>query len=103
MESRYGKADSIWVMDRGMVSEENIELLKEGKRRYILGTPKGMLRKFEKELLSEDWDTVHEGLEVKLCPSPDGEETFILCRSDDRRQEEKAMHPSPSRRQASKA
>ncbi len=92
MESRYGKADRIWVMDRGMVSQENIEFLKEGKRRYIVGTPKGMLKKFEKELLSEDWDTVHKGLEVKLCPSPNGEETFILCRSDDRRQKEKAMH-----------
>ena len=92
MESRYGKADRIWVMDRGMVSEENIEFLKEGKRRYIVGTPKGMLKKFEKELLSEDWDTVHKGLEVKLCSSPNGEETFILCRSDDRRQKEKAMH-----------
>jgi transposase len=92
MESRYGKADRIWVMDRGMVSQENIEFLKEGKRRYIVGTPKGMLKKFEKELLSEDWDTVHKGLKVKLCPSPNGEETFILCRSDDRRQKEKAMH-----------
>ena len=40
----------------------------------------------------EDWDTVHKGLEVKLCPSPNGEETFILCRSADRRQKEKAMH-----------
>ena len=92
MDSHYGKADRIWVMDRGMVSQENIEFLKEGKRRYIVGTPKGMLKKFEKELLSEDWDTVHKGLEVKLCPSPNGEETFILCRSDDRRQKEKAMH-----------
>ena len=92
MESHYGKADRIWVMDRGMVSQENIEFLKEGKRRYIVGTPKGMLKKFEKELLSEDWGTVHKGLEVKLCPSPNGEETFILCRSDDRRQKEKAMH-----------
>lgn len=92
MEARYGKADRIWVMDRGMVSDENIEFLKEGGRRYIVGTPKGMLRKFERELLSQDWQLVHEGLEVKLCPSPDGDETFILCRSEDRREKEKAMH-----------
>ena len=92
MEARYGKADRIWVMDRGMISEENIEFLKEGGRRYIVGTPKGMLRKFERELLSQDWRSVHEGLEVKLCPSPDGVETFILCRSEDRREKEKAMH-----------
>ncbi len=92
MEWRYGKADRIWVMDRGMICEENIEFLKEGGRRYIVGTPKGMLRKFERELLSQDWQSVHEGLEVKLCPSPDGDETFILCRSEDRREKEKAMH-----------
>jgi transposase len=93
MEGRYGRADRIWVMDRGMVSEQNIEFLQEGGRRYIVGTPKGMLRRFERELLGEDnWRKVHEGLEVKTCPSPDGQETFILCRSEDRRQKEQAIH-----------
>lgn len=92
MERRYGKADRIWVMDRGMVSQDNIELLKQDHRRYIIGTPKAMLRKFERQLLSEDWDKVHEGLEVKHCPGPDGDETFILCRSEDRRQKEQAIH-----------
>ena len=92
MEARYGKADRIWVMDRGVISDENMEFLIEGGRRYIVGTPKGMLRKFERELLSQDWQLVHEGLEVQLCPSPDGDETFILCRSEDRREKEKAMH-----------
>lgn len=92
MERRYGKADRIWVMDRGMISPENIELLKQDNRRYILGTPKSMLRKFEAQLLSNDWDRVHEGLEVKRCPSPDGHETFILCRSEDRRKKEQAIH-----------
>ena len=92
MERRYGRADRIWVLDRGMVSEENIDWLREGKRRYIVGTPRGMLRRFEKQLLSEDWRTIREGLEVKRCPSPAGEETFILCRSEDRRQKEKAIH-----------
>lgn len=92
VESKYGYADRIWVMDRGMTSEENIELLKENGQRYILGTPKSALKSFESRLLEQGWDTVHEGLEVKLCPCPDGSETFILCRSAQRREKEKAMH-----------
>ena len=93
MEKRYGKSDRIWVMDRGMVSAANIEFLKEGNRRYIMGTHKALLRKYEKQLIAPDWNTVHEGLEVKLCPDPDGgTETFILCRSAARREKEKAMH-----------
>ena len=80
-------------MDRGMVSQENIDLLKEGRRRYIIGTPKSMLRNFAAQIASDDWDKVHEGLEVKRCQSPDGnDETFILCRSQDRRKKEQAMH-----------
>jgi transposase len=93
MEDRYGKADRIWVMDRGMVSQSNIEFLKEGGRRYIVGTPKSMLKRYERELAEKDWTAVREGLEVKLCPDPDGgSETFILCRSADRLAKEKAMH-----------
>ena len=92
MERRYGRADRIWVGDRGMVSADNIAFLKQSGRRYIVGTPKSMLKQFERELLSEDWRTIRDGLEVKLCPSPDGNETFVLCRSRDRRKKEKAMH-----------
>ena len=93
MGRRYGKADRVWVMDRGMVSQENIDLLKEGKRRYIIGTPKSMLRNFAAQIASDDWDKVHDGLEVQRCQSPDGsDETFILCRSQDRRKKEQAMH-----------
>jgi len=98
MEARYGQAERIWAMDRGMVSQENLAFLREDGRRYIVGTPKGMLRQFERELLSSDWESIREGLEVKLCPSPDGEETFILCRSADRREKEKAMHDRFARR-----
>ncbi len=92
MERRYGRADRIWVGDRGMVSADNIAFLKQSGRRYIVGTPKAMLKQFQRELLAEDWRTIRDGLEVKLCPSPDGDETFVLCRSRDRREKEKAMH-----------
>jgi transposase len=92
-ESRYGKANRIWVGDRGMMSNENLEFLKEGHRRYIIGASKASLKQFERELLTEDWRQIREGLEVKLCDSPEGSgEIFILCRSRDRREKEAAMH-----------
>ncbi len=111
MERRYGKSDRIWVMDRGMVSEDNLDFLREGGRRYIVGTPKSMLKKFAAELLKDDWNTIREGLEVKLCSRPgnddevadadkdsagknsadEEQETFILCRSRDRSQKEEAI------------
>lgn len=92
MEARYGKANRIWVLDRGMISADNIEYLKQEGRRYIIGTPKAMLKRFERELLAEDWQQVQVGLEVRLCPAPDGKEVFILCRSGQRTQKERAMH-----------
>jgi transposase len=93
MESLYGKSDRIWIMDRGMASAENLELLEEQGRRYIIGTGKSQLKRLEQHLLTQDWKQVHEGLEVKACPSPDGgKETFILCRSEARRDKEQAIH-----------
>jgi transposase len=92
IERWYGKANRIWVLDRGMVSEENLRFLKEAKRRYIVGTPKGMLKRFEPELRSKDWKQVREGLEVRFCPAPGGEEIFLLCRSAQRKEKEQAMH-----------
>jgi len=91
VEQLYGRAGRVWVMDRGLVSEKNVQFLRAGARRYILGTAKNTLRKFERELLSEDWKQVHEGLEVRLVPAPDGEEVFILCRSRERQAKERAM------------
>lgn len=92
MESKYGKANRIWVMDRGMVSEENIEFMKERGARYIVGTPKFMLRKFEKQLFAKDWEEVQPGVEVKLCALPEGkEEVFVLCRSESRKDKETAI------------
>lgn len=92
IESQYGHANRTWVMDRGMVSEENMQFLRSGGRQYIVGTPKNQLRQFERELLAEDWHKISEGLEVKLCYGEDGKETFILCRSASRGQKEKAIH-----------
>ncbi|MBP1624225.1 MAG: Transposase [Acidobacteria bacterium] len=92
VEKIYGRANRIWVMDRGMVSEENVEYLRKEGRRYIVGTPKSQLRKYEQELLSKEWKQVHEGLQVRLCPAPDGKEVFIICRSSERQAKEQAMH-----------
>jgi len=93
MERRYGKADRIWVGDRGMMSQKNIEFLRSGSRRYIIGASKASLKQFEQQLLADDWRQIRQGLEVKLCQSPAGdEEVYILCRSSDRREKEQAMH-----------
>jgi transposase len=100
MEKRYGKSDRIWVMDRGMTSEDNLEFLRQENRRYIIGTNKALLKKFEQELLKQDWTKIREGIEVKLCKMPQEEdaestvdvtETFILCRSQDRKEKDKAI------------
>lgn len=92
MEGKYGKANRIWVMDRGMVSEENSEFMQERNARYLIGTPKSMLRKFEQELLAKGWEEIRPGVEVKLCASPDGkDEVFVLCRSANRKEKESAI------------
>jgi transposase len=98
IEGLYGRANRIWVMDRGMAGADNVEFLREGGRRYIVGTAKNSLRKFEQELLAEDWRLVHEGLEVRITPAPGGKEVFILCRSAERRAKEQAMHERFERR-----
>ena len=100
MEDRYGKSDRIWVMDRGMASADNLEFLREENRRYIIGTHKSLLKKYERHLLDQDWQTVRDGLEVKICRDPEanGDETFILCRSADRAKKERAMHEKFERR-----
>lgn len=92
METKYGRANRVWVMDRGMVSEANLKFLRERGGSYIVGTPKAMLRQFERHLTDRGWQEVQAGVEVKLVPGPDGEETFILARSADRQKKERAMH-----------
>jgi transposase len=92
MEKKYGRAHRVWVMDRGMVSEENLRFLRSRGGQYLVGTPKAMLRQFEEYLTRKDWHEVQEGVEVQLVPGPNGDETFVLARSVDRREKEKAMH-----------
>lgn len=93
MEARYSQAQRIWVLDRGMVSQDNLDFLKAGQRQYLVGTPKSQLKRFEQQLAGQDWRVIREGLEVKLCQCPDGTtETYILCRSRDRHEKEQAMH-----------
>ena len=93
MEARYGLANRIWVMDRGMTSAENVAWLRRTKRRYVIGTPKSELRNWARKISeAKDWKAVRDGVEAKLCVGPDGGETFVLCRSVERREKEKAMH-----------
>jgi len=75
-----------------MVSQENLKFLRERGAKYLVGTPKAMLRQFEQQLTEQDWTQAQEGVEVKLVPAPEGDETFILARSADRRAKELAMH-----------
>jgi len=67
--------------------------LRTGGGSYLVGTPRTLLRKVERALVEENWSLVREGVEVKLVPAPDGgSDTFILCRSAERRQKEAAIH-----------
>lgn len=99
MEERFGKVNRVWVMDRGMVSGENIAWLNSTKRRYVVGTARAELKRWAKPLADKtDWRQIREDVEVKICRGPDGRETFLLCRSASRVEKEKAMHERFSQR-----
>lgn len=66
--------------------------MREGGRRYIIGTAKNSLKKFERELLAKDWKQVHEGLEVRLVPAQVGQEVFSRRCSAQRQVQERAIH-----------
>jgi transposase len=95
MESKYGRRNRIWAVDRGMVSEEHLEWLRARGSKYIVGTPKSQLKKFEQSLIDGAWHRIREGLEVQHVHATEsdeaGVETFILCRSADRAKKESAM------------
>src|ERR1700737_2629774 len=97
MEARHGVLGRVWIADRGMASADNLAWLRETRRRYIIGAPKSELKKFAAELANtHGWHTVQEGVEVKL--SRQAGETVILCRSQDRRSKEQAIHEKFSSR-----
>lgn len=91
IEDQYGKAERVWVMDRGVPTEEVLEKMRKAEPRilYLVGTPKGRLTSLEKAFLKQPWQAVREGVTVKLTSATD--ELYVLARSDGRVQKERAM------------
>ena len=91
VERKYGKARRIWVMDRGIVSEENLAAIRKRGGQYLVGTPRCQMKRFEQELLQDDWVRVRPDVEVKQVTIPHGEEIYILCRTTGRKEKEQAI------------
>jgi transposase len=91
VERKYGKARRIWVFDRGIVSEENLRAIRKRGGQYLVGTPRRQMKQFEEELLKDDWAQVRPDVEVKKVAIPQGEETYILCRTAARKEKEQAI------------
>ncbi len=91
VERKYGKARRIWVFDRGIVSEENLQAIGKREGQYLVGTPRSQMKRLEAELLKQDWTRVRPEVEVKKVAIPQGVETYILCRTAGRKEKEKAI------------
>jgi transposase len=91
VERKYGKARRIWVFDRGIVSEENLAAIRKRGGQYLVGTPRSQMKQFEAELAKGDWTQVRPEVEVKKVAIPQGEETYILCRTAGRKEKERAI------------
>lgn len=91
IQKQYGKAKRLWMMDRGVPTEEVLAEMRDSKPpvQYLVGTPKGRLSQFEERLLKKTWQQARDGVEVKLLP--DGDETYVLARSRDRAGKERSM------------
>jgi len=91
IEEQYGKAQRIWIMDRGIPTEKDLEAMRSSEPpiHYLVGTPKGRLTKYEKQLLELPWQAVREGVEVKLLKEK--KEFYVLARSQDRQNKERGM------------
>jgi len=91
IERQYGKAHRIWVMDRGIPSEEVLAEMRQADPpvSYLVGTPKGRLGKLEGQLLGQPWHAVRDGVEVKLLPHH--EDLYVLAQSRSRVHKERAM------------
>jgi transposase len=91
VERKYGKARRVWVFDRGIVSEANLAAIRKRGGQYLVGTPRSQMKQFAAELLKEDWTRVRPEVEVKKVAIPQGEETYILCRTAGRKEKEQAI------------
>lgn len=91
IEGLYGKAERVWVMDRGIPTEEVLAEMRDPERKtfYLVGTPRGRLQKYEKQWLELPWQKVRDSVQVKLF-ADDGE-LYVLAKSDGRRAKEIAM------------
>ena len=91
IETQYGKARRIWVMDRGIPTEEVLAEMRgsDPPVQYLVGTPKGRLSKLEKDLLDKPWQEARPGVTVKLLPQES--ELYVLARSADRVAKERSM------------
>jgi transposase len=91
IEKQYGKAQRIWVMDRGIPTEETLEQMRRSDPPvlYLVGTPKGRLSKLEERLRQLPWKEAREGVEVKLVTQAG--EVYVLAKSEDRVNKERAM------------
>jgi transposase len=76
VERKYGKARRIWIFDRGIVSEENLAAIRKRGGQYLVGTRRRQMKRFEAELVKEDWTWVRPEVEVKKVAIPQGEETL---------------------------
>lgn len=91
IEKQYGKAERIWVMDRGIPTEETLEQMRSGNppASYLVGTPKGKLTALEADLTTRDWQRARPSVRVKLLPREG--ETYVLVQSQDRIAKERGM------------
>jgi len=89
IEKKYGQARRVWVFDRGIVSDENLALLRASGAHYLAGTPKHQLRDYQAQLLTGTWQQVASQVQVQLIPQSD--EVMVLCRSTGRVDKERAM------------
>ncbi len=91
IESQYGKARRVWVMDRGVPTEEVLAEMRAADPpvQYLVGTPKGRLTRLEKQLVDKPWRKAREGVEVKLLAQ--GDELYVFAQSADRVSKERAM------------
>ncbi len=89
IEKLYGKARRVWVMDRGLPTEATLEEMRNEGVAYLVGTPRSLLGKLEKDLVDRPWEEVHDGVRVKLLPREN--ELYVLARSVDRQKKETAM------------